>query len=51
MVSITKVLVIGFNMGIEWFQLLKLTISRVAATHQLELSFDQQSTATVAGNG
>lgn len=31
MVSIAKVLVFGLNMDIEWFQFLKLTISRVVA--------------------
>lgn len=30
---------IGINMGIEWFHILKLTIIRVVATHQPELSY------------
>lgn len=47
MVSIAKLLVIGLNMDIEWFHLLKLTITRVVATHRP----DQQSTSTDAGNG
>lgn len=41
---------IGLNMDIE-FHILKLIITRMVATHQLELSLDQQSTTIVAGNG
>lgn len=47
MVSIANLFDIGLNMDIEWFHLLKLTITRVVATHRP----DQQSTSTDAGNG